>query len=384
VTAARPTISKVLITGGAGFIGTHTALALLENGYSVRALDSLAPPVHLTQTRPPHLPNDVELIVGDVRDSDKLLEALHGVDAVIHLAAYQGYGPAFSNFFSINAVGTALIYELVVAQHLPLQKVVVASSQAVYGEAAYVCAQHGRVMPPQRGDEKLRLGEWDIPCPVCSGPMTVSEVNEDDLAPTNSYAVSKHTQEQISLMLGQRYDIPTTAYRYSIVQGPLQSFRNAYSGICRLFVLRMLAGKQPVAFEDGRQLRDYVWVGDVAAANVLALEDSRTDHQVFNVGGAESCTVLEFAEKAAAVLKHPELHAQTPGLYRFGDTRHVISSSTRLTALGWRQTLTIPEIIERYADWARSQPDATDLFDVALEKMERNGTVRRANAAGVW
>jgi dTDP-L-rhamnose 4-epimerase len=376
-------VTKVLITGGAGFIGTHTALALLEKGYSVRALDALVPPVHLTQTRPVHLPADVELIVGDVRDHDKLLTALQGVDAVIHLAAYQGYGPNFSSFFSINTVSTALIYELAVAHRLPLRKVVVASSQAVYGEAAYVCDQHGRVLPPMRGYEKLSRGEWEILCPACGGPLTVSEATEDDLAPTNSYAVSKHTQEQVSLMLGRRYEIPTTAYRYSIVQGPLQSFSNAYSGICRLFVLRMLASKPPVAFEDGEQLRDYVWVGDVAAANVLGLEDGRTDSGVFNVGGAHRCTVLEFAEQVGAVLQRPDLHALTPGLYRFGDTRHVVSSSQRLNALGWKQTLGIPEIIERYADWAKSQPDATDLFEVALEKLEREGTVRRAAGARV-
>jgi dTDP-L-rhamnose 4-epimerase len=369
--------SKILITGGAGFIGTHTALALLEKGYSVRALDALVPPVHPTPARPGHLPADVELIVGDVRDAEVLTRAMSGVDAVIHLAAYQGYGPGFSNFFAINTVSTALIYEIAVARKMPLRKVVVASSQAVYGEAAYTCTRHGRLLPPLRGDDQLSRGEWEIGCPECGGHLEVSEATEADLAPTNSYAVSKRTQEEVALMLGRRYGIPTTAYRYSIVQGPWQSFSNAYSGICRTFVLRMLAGKAPVAYEDGQQLRDYVWAGDVAAANVLALEDERTDFEVFNVAGAHNCTVLEFADQVGQVLERPRLRPQTPGLYRFGDTRHVVSSPAKLSALGWRQTLTIPEIIERYAEWAGSQPNAQDHFDAALAKMEANGTVRR-------
>jgi len=369
---------RVLVTGGAGFIGTHTCAALLEQGYAVRVLDALLPPVHVEHKRPADLLDEVELMVGDVRSRDDMLKALQDVEAVIHLAAYQDYNPDFSTFFAVNTVGTALLYEIAVERSLPLRKVVVASSQAVYGEAAYLCAEHDVVMPPPRTEVQLAAGSWDVVCPLCAGPLEVVETDEERVHPHNSYALSKHALEALATTLGRRYGIPTTCLRYSIVQGPGQSFHNAYSGICRVFSLRLLGGKRPVAFEDGRQLRDYVWIGDVVAANLLTLEDGRSDFHVYNVGGAERCTVAEFGAVVAHAVGRPELTPETPGLFRFGDTRHVISSSRQLRELGWQQTLRTPEVISRYLEWAAAQPDARDNFDVALARMLESGAVRRA------
>ncbi|GAC1333753.1 MAG: NAD-dependent epimerase/dehydratase family protein [Candidatus Dormibacteria bacterium] len=371
---------RVLITGGAGFIGAHTAVKLLRAGYSVRVLDALLPPVHTEKQRPRWLDPQVELVIGDVRNHDDVSRALKDVDAVVHLAAYQDYLPDFSTFFHVNTVGTAMIYEVAVAQKLPLRKVVVASSQATYGEAAYHCVEHGRVMPPLRDESRLRAGNWEVVCPTCGQGLQVIETNESAVNPHNQYAVSKYTQELVAFNLGRRYDIPTTCLRYSIVQGPWQSFRNAYSGICRIFTMRVLNGGRPVAFEDGGQLRDYVWVGDVAAANHLVMEDARSDYRSFNVGGLERHTVLEYGAEVARVLGRPGLQPETPGLYRFGDTRHVVSSSAALRALGWEQTLRVPEIIERYAEWARGEADARDNLDASLARMLELGTVRKVSA----
>jgi dTDP-L-rhamnose 4-epimerase len=375
---------KVLVTGGAGFIGTHTCIALLDSGHDVRALDSLMPPVHPGRQRPSQLPGDVELIVGDVRDRDAVRTALDGVDAVIHLAAEQGYGPHFSEFYSVNTVGTALLFELAVEMGLALKKVVVASSQAAYGEGIHRCAVHGLLTPPSRSDNQLRTGSWDLVCPDCGGELSPEETTEDAaIAPSNSYGVSKYTEELVAFNLGRRYGIPVTAYRYSITQGPLQSFSNAYSGICRVFVLRVLAGKRPTAYEDGRQRRDYIWVGDVAAANVLALTDSRTDFEVFNVAGTEILSVAEYGDHVARVLGRPELSPEFPGLYRFGDTRHIISSDAKLRGLGWKQTVAVDDIIYRYAEWAATQSEAADHFDAALAKMQNAGTVRHVATTSI-
>jgi dTDP-L-rhamnose 4-epimerase len=371
---------KVLVTGGAGFIGAHTAARLLEAGYEVRALDALTAPVHAGQARPRWLDGQVELMVGDVRSRDDVAKALQGIDAVVHLAAYQDYLPDFSKFFHVNTVGTAMLYEVAVAERLPLRKIVVASSQATYGEAAYRCPEHGRVMPPLRDEQRLKLADWEVPCPTCGRSLAIVETDESTVNPHNQYAVSKYTQELVSFNLGRRYQIPTTCMRYSIVQGPWQSFRNAYSGICRIFTMRVLNGGRPVAFEDGGQLRDYVWVGDVAAANHLVLEDPRSDYRAFNVGGPDRHTVAEYGAEVARALGRPELLPEMPGLYRFGDTRHVVSSSTALRELGWKQTLRVPQVIERYAEWARSEPDARDNLDASLARMLELGTVRRTAA----
>ena len=373
---------KALVTGGAGFIGSHTVDLLLAKGYAVRVLDLLAPPVHEDGRLPGYVPNDVEFVQGDVRDRDALRRALEGVDVVFHLAAYQDYLTDFSKFFDVNATGTALLYELIVNEHLAVRKVVVASSQSVYGEGKYQCAQHGVQYPPLRPESQLQARDWEVVCPVCGGPLQHLLTDEAIVKPHNQYAMSKYTQEMIAINLGRRYGIPTVAMRYSITQGPRQSFRNAYSGICRIFVTRMLAGHQPVAYEDGGQLRDYVYVGDVARANVLVLEDPRADYQVFNVGGGHATSVLGYASLVAEVLG-VEIEATAPGEYRFGDTRHIVSDIGLLRGLGWEPAMPLRQIIAAYAEWATQQPGLQDYYTQAEQVMKRLGTVRSTGTANV-
>ncbi len=384
---------KVLVTGGAGFIGSHTVDLLMEKGYAVRILDSLAPPVHVAGRIPGYVPvDDVEFIEGDVRDGAAWEQALEGVDAVFHLAAYQDYLPDFSKFFHVNSVGTALLYEIIVEKRLPVRKVVVASSQAVYGEGKYRCAAvhvslspchplapsppHSIQYPPLREEAQLRRGNWEVRCPACGQPMEPQWTDEAMVNPHNQYAMSKYTQEMIALNLGKRYGIPTVAMRYSIVQGPRQSFRNAYSGVLRIFTQRLLNGKAPVCYEDGHQLRDYVSVYDVTRANLLVLEDSRADYQVFNVGGDRQVSVLDYAHLIAR-RAGVDLDPEVPGLYRFGDTRHIFSDVRQLKTLGWEPVVGLEEIVDGYIAWAQAQPGFRDYYAEAEARMEEMGTLRR-------
>jgi dTDP-L-rhamnose 4-epimerase len=366
---------KVLVVGGAGFIGSYTTDLLLQQGYEVRVFDALLPPVHPNRERPAYLPASVELIVGDVRDKEAFTKALRGVEAVFHLAAYQDYLPDFSKFFHINTVGTAMLYEIIVEQHLPIEKVVFASSQATYGEGRYTCAEHGPQYPELRLLAQLMQRDWEVHCPNCNQPMQPLLTDESQTKPHNQYAISKYTQELVAITLGKRYNIPSVGMRYSIVQGPRQSFSNAYSGICRIFSTRMLAGKAPVAYEDGGQLRDYVYVGDVAQANLLVMEDSRANYEVFNVGGGKAVTVLEYGQMVATAL-NSTLLPTLPGEFRFGDTRHIISDITKLQKLGWQPQIPLTEVIREYIDWAIQQPSVGDYYSNAERVMKQMGTVR--------
>jgi dTDP-L-rhamnose 4-epimerase len=382
---------RVLVTGGAGFVGSHTVDQLIRRGYEVCVLDALMPPVHVPRTVPKYVPVDVDFIQGDVCLRSTWERALEGVEAVFHLAAYQDYLTDFSTFFHTNAVGTALLYEIIVQQHMDVRKVIVASSQAVYGEGKYRCSAgaHGRTIstdragspgglvsyPPLRADAQLQVGNWEVRCPDCGEAAEPIWTDEDVVNPHNQYAISKYAQEMIALNLGRRYGIPTVCLRYSIVQGARQSFRNAYSGVLRIFSQRLLNGKPPICYEDGHQLRDYVSVHDVVQANMIALENPLADNQVYNVGGNRKISVLEYATliaRRAGVSIEPVV----PGIYRFGDTRHVFSAVTKLRELGWEPVVSLEAIVDEYLAWATSQPDFGDYSTQAGAEMTASGAIR--------
>ena len=367
---------QVLVTGGAGFIGSHTVDALVARGHRVRVLDSLEPPVHRGEW-PAHLPPQVERRRGSVTDRDALLAALRDVDAVFHLAAYQDYLPDFSRFFLVNSAGTALLYELIVAERLPVRAVVVASSQAVYGEGCYRCPVDGPVYPGQRDEAQLARRAWEARCPRCQGPAGPQWTDERVVGPHSPYGMSKRDQEEVALKLGRRYGIPSVAFRYSIVQGPRQSFRNLYSGALRSFVVAALQRQPPLLFEDGLQLRDYVSIHDVVRANLLALEDPRLQYQAFNVGSGRQVSVRELA---ALVFEEAGLgcEPEVPGLYRVGDTRHVFSDVGRLRALGWEPRVGQREIVREYLRWAAEQPELAESFAEARRRMQALGVLRAA------
>ncbi len=368
--------TNILVTGGAGFIGSHTVDLLLEHGYKVRILDNLASPVHIGGNLPDYISTEVEFLQGDVRDKDAWESALDNIDSVFHLAAYQDYLPDFSTFFHVNTVGTALLYETIVEHGLSINKVVLASSQAIYGEGRYECELHGVQHPPSRSEQQLEKKQWDPLCPVCEGKLDLLDTSEMHVGPHNSYAMSKYTQEMMGMVLGRRYNIPTVAMRYSIVQGARQSFRNAYSGVLRIFAMQALVGGPLTAYEDGDQIRDYVNVIDVARANVMVLEDVRADFQSFNVGGGRRVTVNEFGSIMAETVGAPDIKVVSAGEYRFGDTRHIVSDISQIGDIGWVPLGTVEMSVQEYLEWAQKQSDFGDYATSARSDMRALGTVR--------
>jgi dTDP-L-rhamnose 4-epimerase len=382
---------RVLVTGGAGFIGSHTVDALLAQGHEVRILDALVPPVHIDRALPGYVPKgDVDFIYGDVRRRACWEKSLEGVEAVFHLAAYQDYLPDFSTFFHTNTVSTAHLYEVIVEKRLPVRKVIVASSQAVYGEGCYECpgdecrgASGGRprvTYPEIRDESRMSRGLWDILCPDCGTPMVPQWTDESTVNPQNQYGISKYTQELISLNLGRRYGIPTVCLRYSIVHGARQSFRNAYSGVLRIFTQQLLSGKPPICYEDGQQLRDYVSVHDAVRANLLALNGTAADFQILNVGGDRRISVTDYA-RLMSQRANVGIDPQVPGVYRFGDARHIFSSVAKLKALGWTPTVSLEAIVDEYVTWAVEQPDFRDYSAEADARMVAVGAVRKTTPA---
>jgi dTDP-L-rhamnose 4-epimerase len=368
---------RVLITGGAGFIGSHTADALLARGYEVRVLDSLAEPVHRGGRPPAHLNPKAEFVRGDVRDPELLLAVLRGCDFVYHLAAFQDYLPVFSRYFDVNVTSTALIYELIVRERLPVRKVVVASSQSTLGEGLYRDASGRLVLPDIRPDAQLARGEWDVqPGPGQVGPLQWVPTDESVANPQNQYGLSKIAEERVALHLGRRYEIPSVAMRYSIVQGPRQSFYNAYSGACRVFCLSFHLGREPVIYEDGQQVRDFVNIQDVVDANLLVLDDARADYQMFHVGGDRAVTVAGFARVVAQVFGRRDYQPRPSGKYRFGDTRHIYSDVWKLRGLGWSPRRGVTESVEAYRAWLEQGEVSADILEYSQRQMAALNVVR--------
>jgi dTDP-L-rhamnose 4-epimerase len=367
-------MAKVLVTGGAGFIGSHTTDKLIDLGYEVKILDNLQKPIHL-KGKPNYLNPKAEFIFGDVRDPNVLLYALHDVIYLFHFAAYQDYLPDFSSFYSVNAVSTALIYELIVANRLPIKKIVVASSQFVQGEGLYRKKDGSIISPYQRSLEQLERGEWDW-IDEDGNQMEWLRTSEQHANPSNAYAISKYAQELTAIAHGKRYDIPSVVLRYSIVQGSRQSLYNAYSGACRIFNLHYFLGKAPTIYEDGLQKRDFIDVRDVVAANILALENSATDNEVFCVGSGKVYTIREFAGIVAKLHGKEYIEPNIPGEFRWGDTRNACSDITKLRSLGWEPKYNACDSVEDYISYLNHQEDIADILGCAEKVMKNLNIVR--------
>jgi dTDP-L-rhamnose 4-epimerase len=369
---------NILITGGAGFIGSHTADALIKKGHHVKILDILKKPVHMNGF-PEYLDKTkVEFIFGDVTNKSTLTYALINVDIVYHLAAYQDYLPDYSSFSLINVASTSLIYEIIEEYNLPVKKVILASSQAVMGEGKYH-SQEGKVFfPSLRTLKQLSQAQWDFIDPETDLPLIMDLSDENVINPMNPYAMSKYQQEMLAINLGNRINIPSVAMRFSIVQGSRQSFYNAYSGACRIFSLSYFLDKQPTLYEDGNSIRDFVNIHDVVDALVLVMEKEDSNGQVYNVGGGQPHTVFEFA-KAVAQVFGSDLTPKIPNEYRFGDTRHIFSDITKLKSLGWEPKRTIFDSIKEYKQYLEQQTDIKDILDYSEKHMKNLGVVRRAN-----
>ena len=363
---------KVLITGGAGFIGQRTGQLFLKQGHQLTVLDNLSPPAH---DRPPALPAGMELVEGDIRKREDWVKALKDNEVVLHLADHHDYLPAFSKLFHVNAVGTAILFELLLEGKTSVRRVVLASSMAVYGEGKYRCGKDGDVYPQPRRLDALERGVWDPPCPICGGAVTPMVTDESVARPTSAYGLSKLAQEELVRLLGERHGIEWVILRYGAVQGRAQPFQNAYYGALRIFALRLYHHQPPLLLEDGNQLRDFVDVDDVARANLAALSDLPTG--AYNVASGRAHTVMDLARtllRAADSAMTPE----TPGRYRVGDARHAVPDVSRLKATGWDAQSGLEAMTREYWHWLHEQPNLDSYFEGAEYLMERTGTVRVA------
>jgi len=371
---------RALVTGGAGLIGSHIVDLLLERGHSVRILDNLEPTVHL-EGRPDWIPKDAEFVEADVRDESAWERCLAGVDTVFHEAAYGGFAPEISKMTAVNALGTTLMFEVIKKKALPIRCVVTASSQAVYGEGLYTCQTHGEFHPPLRSEERFRRGQWEVPCPQCGADAEGGPTREStDADVTGVYSISKYFEERLTLAMGRELGIGATALRYSLTYGPRQSLFNPYSGICSIFSTRLLNGLPPLIYEDGRQSRDFVFVKDVAAANLLVAEDERANGRVFNVGTGRATTVTDFARKLAKAYG-VDIEPETPGFFRPIDLRHLFANTDQLSALGFKPRHSVDDGIAQYVQWIRSGGKPKEYFSRAEEYLKQLRIVRQADLA---
>lgn len=365
-----------LITGGAGLIGSHLADLLVREGWEVRILDNLEPNTH-KRGKPGWINERAEFVEGDLRNRDTITAALDKIDIVFHQAAYGGYMPEITKYVHVNSFGTAQMLEVIREKNLPIKKIVVASSQAVYSEGGGTCPTHGLVFPNVRPIEQLSKGDWAVHCPMC-GAITKSAPTPEN-APIGGetvYGLTKVDQERLVLLWGKQVGIPTVALRYSCTYGPRQSIFNPYTGVIAIFCTRLLNNLPPVFYEDGEQTRDMSFVEDIARANLLAAETDKLDGLPVNVGSGHGVPIREMAEQISHALKI-DIAPEINGEFRPGEMRHLTSDTTRIRAIGYKPQVDLAEGIQRYIDWIRTQSDIRDYFSEAAEILRNKGIVHK-------
>jgi dTDP-L-rhamnose 4-epimerase len=368
----------VLITGGAGFIGSHLARELLRHGYTVRVLDNLSPQVHGPDSkRPAYLESDVELIIGDVRDPFAVHKALKGVDAVYHFAALVGVGQSMyeiARYTDVNNAGTATLLEALI--ETPVEKLVVASSMSIYGEGLYRAPDGALIPGEERGLSQLQRGDWEVRDEAGNPLMPVPTPETKTPSLSSVYALSKYDQERLSLIIGRAYHIPTVALRFFNVFGTDQALSNPYTGVLAIFASRYLNGRPPLIFEDGAQKRDFVSVLDVARACRLALETPAANGRVFNVGSGQSYAVAEIAARMARTLGMEDLKPEITGKYRAGDIRNCFADiSQARQVLGYKPQVTLEQGLQEIAGWLEGQVAHDHVAEAGAELAKRGLTV---------
>jgi dTDP-L-rhamnose 4-epimerase len=364
---------KVLITGGAGFVGSHTADALLSRGYEVRVFDNLTPQVHGEKGQiPGYLNKNVEFIKGDVRDRDALVKALNGVEAVFHLAAAVGVGQSMYqvyDFVSANSLGGAVLLDILIREKHTVAKIVVASSMSLYGEGQYFCKECGVVYPKLRTNAQLQAKDWELHCPICDKIVKPMPTNEEKpLFPTSIYAITKRDHEETFLTIGRAYNLPTVALRYFNIYGSRQALSNPYTGVSAIFCSRLLNHKPPLVFEDGSQSRDFTHVSDIVQANMLALEKDEANYEMFNVGTGRAMSIAEVGNLLKRRLA-PELELDIVGQYRTGDIRHCYADISKIRQLlGYQPKVSFEAGMNELIEWVKTQ-EAEDLVEKAKDQL---------------
>jgi dTDP-L-rhamnose 4-epimerase len=371
-------IKTVLVTGGAGYIGSHLVDALVAREYRVTVLDNLEPQVHRSGTWPSYANANAGYVRGDVRDRAVFEPLVLASDAVVHFGAAVSVGQSMyqvDRYVDVNTRGTALLLDILVNSTHHVQKVLVASSIGVYGEGAYRCSVHGAVAPTIRPEAQLAARDWEQRCPACGEHvMSIPTPEDKALYRDNIYSMTKYHQEEMVLLIGKTYGIPSVAPRFFNVYGPRQSLSNPYAGVAAIWLSRLLNDRQPMVFEDGGQLRDFVSIHDVVDCLMLMLETPGADFLPVNVGSGETVTILEIASTLNRILgKSIEPHITQTG--RKFDIRHNTADITRArTALGYRPKVSLADGMSELVEWAKTTPDvANDFFDKALDELQQKG-----------
>lgn len=367
---------KILITGGAGFIGSHLADGLIEHGYQVRVMDNLFAQIHPTGKLPKYFNKKAQFMKGDVTKRADWLKALKSVDAVYHLASAVGVGQSMyevEHYVKVNSLGTALLLDILANKKHTIKKVIVATSMSSYGEGSYKCETCGVVRPPLRTQAQLQRGDWEVHCPNCNRYPKPMPTSEDAKQNSNSiYAISKKNQEEMVLNIGLAYDIPAVAMRYFNVYGTRQSLSNPYNGVVAIIMSRIKNGKPPIINEDGGQTRDFVHIKDVTAANIAALENDNANYQIFNVGASHPYTIREVAN-ILINLYQSNVTPEITGKVRKLDVRHCFADTTKLKSLlGWEPVVSFKDGLKEIIEWSRDE-QADDLVDKAMAELEKRG-----------
>jgi dTDP-L-rhamnose 4-epimerase len=369
--------TTALVTGGAGLIGSHLVDALVGSGAQVTILDNLVKQTH-PFGKPEWINSAAKFIEGDVRNNNDLMKALEGVEYVFHQAAFGGFTSELSHYIDANSTGTARIFEVIMSNRkkFPVKKIVAASSQAVYGEGTYFCEEHGVYYPKHlRSVEQLRKKQWESQCPKTKQVLKPLKNKEDRPLNTETiYGVSKLAEEKLILGLGRRYNIPSVALRYAVTFGPRQSIYNPYTGVVSIFSTQLLNNIAPVVYEDGEQTRDYLYVSDNVAANILVMEKIEANGKVFNVGRGESITVNRLV-KALAKRYNKAIEPRYTGEFRPWDVRHFVHDSGEIEKLGFKAKVTLEQGLDQYVDWIKTQGKVKEYFSNAKDDMKDAGII---------
>ena len=371
-------VQNILITGGAGFIGSNLALALVDKGYTVTVLDNLSPQIHTdTSTLFASIKDKVTFVKGDVRNKEDWFSVLKNQDAVIHLAAETGTGQSMyevGKYVDVNIKGTAILLDYLTNQEHSIKKVIIASSRAIYGEGKYICKLHGNVYPLARLDKDLLAQDFEVKCPLCQENVTLALTDESSkIHPTSIYGITKQNQEQMVMVTCKSLNIPAVAFRYQNVYGPGQSLSNPYTGILSIFSTRIKNGNDITIFEDGKESRDFVYIDDVVNATILGLEKTEANYEVFNVGSGVGTTVLEVAEG----LKEnygSNVNISISSNYRLGDIRHNIAKLEKIQEkLKFRPQVMFKEGLQYFSNWVNEQKIEADNYEQSIDELRNKG-----------
>lgn len=372
---------RILITGGAGFIGSNLALKLIEKGHSIVVLDNMSKQIHGENYEISELYNNikgkVEFILGSVENRNDWKKALNGIEVIVHLAAETGTGQSMyeiNKYIDVNIKGTSEMLDILTNEEHKVKKIVIASSRAIYGEGEYICPTHGIVYPKEREEKYMSKKDFNVKCPVCGITVKVKATTEESKKhPSSIYGFTKQAQEEMCMIAGKSLNIPVVAYRYQNVYGPGQSLKNPYTGILSIFSTRIKNGNDINIFEDGQESRDFVYIDDVVEATILGIEKEEANYQSFNVGTGVAITV----EEVALTLKeryNSNIKIEISGNYRIGDIRHNYADLEKINSL----LKFIPKIdfktgINNFVNWVETQKIENDNYDSSIEEMKKKG-----------